>query len=138
MNIKDWAKQLANRINQPHYVESILLKAFRAGGVAAQKKEVEKIICSAIWYKDLPTPVFNPKNIDKGIVFCGHRHVQCLHQMCAMTGKKQHEAGEEIQGFLTNLNRFVDREEGAIIAIKSLQIDNLKYSQTELYSEDIY
>ena len=29
-----------------------------------------------------------------------------------MTGKRQSEVGKYTQGFLTNLNRFVDREEG--------------------------
>ena len=98
----------------------------------------EKIICSAIWYKDLKTPVYRPINVDKGIVFCGHRHPHCLHQMVAMTGMRQAEAGEEIQGFLTNTNRFVDREEGAKIAIESNQIDKLQYSDKLLYSEDLY
>jgi hypothetical protein len=99
---------------------------------------VEKIICSAIWYKDLNTPRFNPINIKMGIVFCGHRHPHCLHQMIAMTGKRQCEAGDEVQGFLTNKNRFVDREEGAKIALSSKQIEKLKYSKRLLYSEDLY
>ena len=102
------------------------------------KEITERVICSAIWYEDLPTPHFNPKNIGKGIVFCGHRHPHCLHQMVAMTGKRQCEVGEEIQGFLTNLNRFVDREEGAKIALACGQIDKLKYGNKTLYSEDIY
>lgn len=99
---------------------------------------MEKIICSAIWYKDLNTPRFNPINIKMGIVFCGHRHPHCLHQMIAMTGKRQCEAGDEVQGFLTNKNRFVDREEGAKIALSSKQIEKLKYSKRLLYSEDLY
>lgn len=55
-----------------------------------------------------------------------------------MTGKKQCEVGEEIQGFLTNKNRFVDREEAAKIALAAQQIDCLQYSKTKLYSEDLY
>jgi hypothetical protein len=98
----------------------------------------ETILCSAIWYKELPTPVFNPVNIEKGIVFCGHRHPHCLHQQIAMTGKKQHEVGEYIQGFLTSENRFVDREEAAKIALVANQIDRLNYSNKSLYSEDLY
>jgi len=99
---------------------------------------VEKVICSANWYKELPTPFFGPKNIDKGIVFSGHRHHHCLHQMCAMTGKAQHEVGGEVQGFLTNFNRFVDRKEAATIALESNQIEKLTFSKKDLYSEDIY
>lgn len=98
----------------------------------------ERIICSAIWYLDLKTPVFKPINTDNGIVFCGHRHPHCLHQMIAMTGKRQCEAGEEIQGFLTNLNRFVNRTEAATIALSCGQIKELQYSSSELYSEDLY
>lgn len=99
---------------------------------------METILCAAIWYKELPTPVFRPENVDVGIVFSGHRHPDCLHQMVAMTGKKQHEVGEEIQGFLTNKNRFVDREEGARIALKSGQVKELIFSKRLLYSEDLY
>jgi hypothetical protein len=55
--------------------------------------------------------------------------------MIAMTGRMQHEAGEEIQGFLTNKNRFVDREEGAKIAFTAKQVNEpLK----QLFSEDLY
>lgn len=100
------------------------------------KKEI--IICSAIWYKELPTPVYRPINVNEGIVFCGHRHTHCLYQMVAMTGKRQCEVGEEVQGFLTNKNRFVDRFEGAKIALSSGQIKELTYSKKRLYSEDIF
>lgn len=107
------------------------------------KKEAERIICSAIWYKDfpllnndIPNDLVRPKNCDRGIVFSGQRHPHCLYQMVAITGKSQHEAGEEIQGFLTSENRFVDRKEAG-----QIHIDNggkLSYSSTELYSEDLY
>lgn len=97
----------------------------------------EYIVCAANWYKELPTPVHGVKNINKGIVFSGYGHAQCLHQMVAMTGKRQHEV-KEVQGFLTSKNRFVDREEGAEIALKSGQIKELKYHNTRLFSEDLY
>ena len=106
----------------------------------------EKILCSAIWYKDLelikPEVLrirgFSPYNVDKGIVFSGWRHPNCVYQMVAITGKRQAEVGEYVQGFLTNKNRFVDRIEGAEIALNIMQIDVLNYSSTELYSEDLY
>lgn len=105
----------------------------------------EKIICSAIWYKELhlekPEVLeprgFSPYNVDKGIVFCGWRHPNCMYQMIAITGLKDYEAGESEQGFLTNKNRFVDRKEGAKIALATKQIDKLQYG-TILYSEDLY
>jgi hypothetical protein len=106
----------------------------------------EIIICSAIWYKELELK--NPEllqirgnapyNINKGIVICGWRHHNCLYNMAAITGKKQYEAGEHTDGFLTNKNRFVDREEAAKIALATNQIKELKFSSTKLYSEDIY
>lgn len=107
------------------------------------EKEKEYILCAAIWYKefklvknDIPSSLVRPRNCDRGIVFCGHRHPQCLYQMVGITGKPQHEAGEEIQGFLTSKNRFVDREEAAQIHVQNG--GELHYSSRELYSEDIY
>jgi hypothetical protein len=103
----------------------------------------EKILCAAIWFKDLPSLVddipsslLRPVNCDRGIVFCGHRHPHCLYQMVALTGKSSYVAGESSQGFLTNLNRFVDRKEGAMIHIANGGM--LSYSDNTLYSEDLY
>ena len=109
---------------------------------------IEKVICSAIWYKELPLVKpevlelrgFRPINVDKGIVFCGLRHPHCMYQMIAITGKRSviKEVGEYVQGFLTNKNRFVDRKEGAKIALASGQIEKLNYSSKDLFSEDLY
>jgi hypothetical protein len=100
--------------------------------------ELERVLCSAVWYKDLPTPIFLPKNIEKGIVFSGHQHIHCTHQMFIMTGKRQAEVGEYETGFLTSYNRFVNREEAANIALSNGQVKALKYSKKELYSEDLF
>lgn len=104
----------------------------------------EYILCAANWYKDLPLKyteipgsLLRPKNCDRGIVFAGLRHPFCLYQMVAMTGLRQCEAGEEIQRFLTSENRFVDRKEGAKIALECGQITELKWG-SNLYSEDLY
>jgi len=107
---------------------------------------MEKIICSAIWFRELPLEDsevlkirgFGPYNILYGVVLCGWRHPNCIYQMVAITGLSMHEAGESVQGFLTDTNRFVDREEGAKIALEIKQIDKLNYSKTLLYSEDLY
>lgn len=106
---------------------------------------MEYILCAAIWYKslplkreDFPTSHLRPTNVDRGIVFCGHRHLQCLYQMIAMTGLKQHEAGEEIQGFLTNENRFVGRREARRIAYAANQLSGNDSEEGPLYSEDLY
>lgn len=120
--------------------------------IASLKEQVmpdeEYIACSAIWYKDLDdrlkkpeilrTRGFSPYNVDKGVVFSGWRHPNCMYQMVAIYGIPNYEAGESIQGFLTSKNRFVDRKEGAEIALACKQIKKLQFSKTDLYSEDIY
>jgi hypothetical protein len=105
----------------------------------------EYILCAAIWYKDLPMKRpevlenrgFRPYNVDRGVVVSGWRHGNCIYQMVAITGLRSipAEAGEEIQGFLTSKNRFVDRKEAGEIAFANGQTDELK---TTLYSEDLY
>jgi hypothetical protein len=60
--------------------------------------------------------------------------------MSCLTGLRSVEnaedgVGEYEQGFLTNTNRFVDREEAAQIAFDSGQI---KQHTITLYSEDLY
>jgi len=104
----------------------------------------EYILCAAIWYKDIPLKkVIDgvlPKNCDKGLVVLGHRHGQCMWTMGSLTGLRsvtnaEDGVGEYEQGFLTNTNRFVDREEGAQIAFDAIQIEQHKIT---LYSEDLY
>lgn len=101
----------------------------------------EVIICSAVWYKELPIVEFNeqalPKNINSGVVFCGRNHLQCIRTMSMIFGLRsvEPECGQYVQGFLTNFDRFVDREEGARIAIEAKQIE----SQVDtLYSEYLF
>ncbi len=105
----------------------------------------EYILCAAVWYKDLPMKRpevldnrgFRPYNVDRGVVVSGWRHGNCIYQMVAITGLRSipAEAGEEVQGFLTSRNRFVDRKEAGEIAFANGQTDELK---TTLYSEDLY
>lgn len=102
--------------------------------------EVPYLLCSAIWYKDLPTMRLLPNNCDKGIVLCGWRHGNIIAQMQATMGLRtvvhgENSAGEYEQGFLTNDNRFVERAEAAEIAFKSGQI---KVEKTYLFSEDVW
>ena len=107
----------------------------------------EKILCAANWYKDFPLkkddPIpdgfIRPINCDRGIVFSGLRHYNCLYQMMAISGLYQHQAGEEVQGFLTNKNRFVNRQEALEIALKENQVIDLdQIHGRQLYSEDLY
>lgn len=82
--------------------------------------------------------MYLPKNCTTGVVFTGIRHSQCIYVKSAVTGLRDCESGENIQGFLTNLNRFVDREEGWIIAKEASQIIRVSGGEGTLYSEDLY
>jgi hypothetical protein len=109
------------------------------------KNTKEYILCAAVWYLELPMVKgeilnnrgFRPYNVDKGIVFSGWRHGNCIYQMVAITGLRSvpNESGPEVQGFLTNKNRFVDREEAAQIAFDAGQTETLL---KRLFSEDLY
>lgn len=108
----------------------------------------ERIVCSAIWYMEHPIALTDKylnvkhtvlaKNLDRGIMFCGLRHVNCMHIMILTTGKRSVEidCGKYVQGFLTSDNRFVNRREAARIFVKGG--GELKYSSKELFSEDLY
>jgi hypothetical protein len=108
----------------------------------------EYILCAAIWYKDIPLKKIIdgvlPKNCDKGLVVLGHRHGQCMWTMGSLTGLRsvtngEDSVGEYEQGFLTNLNRFVDRQEGYDIAELAGQLnDRSRGGSRTLYSEDLY
>lgn len=105
--------------------------------------EDEKILFSAVWYKDLipakddlPLLHYLPKNLDKGICLYGLRHGQCIYTRVALNGKKDSECGESVQGFVSNCNFFYTREEAAILHVKNG--GKLHYSTDTLYSEDLY
>ena len=100
----------------------------------------EKILCSAIWYKDLPTQQYLPKNCDMGVVVCGWRHASIIATTMALSGLRTtaggtNAAGETVQGFLTNTNRFVDRAEAGDIAFNCGQTTEHK---RHLFSEDVW
>ena len=97
---------------------------------------MERILCAAIWYIDYERPAHRPINTPGGVVLCGHRHGHIMGQFIALTGKTMHEAGENIQGFLTDKNRFINRKEAAKMWIE--QGNKLEYSTEELFSEDLY
>ena len=101
------------------------------------------ITCAAIWYKDLPTSSFRPKNVDKGVVVCGHRHHNCIDIVKTIGGLRSvvngpDSVGEMIEGFLTSDNRFVDRMESMEIAQSQNQVKQLHNPKIGLFSEDLY
>lgn len=102
-------------------------------------KVEEYILCAAVWYKDFPLGEHQPKNIDKGIVLCGHRHGCIIQQHVVLMGKRQAEMGSYTQGFLTNKNRFVDRLEALKLALAANQVKDVNnIRKSGLYSEDLY
>lgn len=96
----------------------------------------EFIICSSIWFDDGKNYEHQPKNIDTGFVISGYRHHNCFNTMSIVSKEiSNHTKFKKEQGFLTNKNKFVNREESAIIAYESGQIkDKVK----KLYSENIF
>lgn len=97
---------------------------------------MERILCAAIWFKGFERPVHRPINTPGGVVLCGHRHGHVIGQFVSLTGKKMHEAGEYVQGFLTDRNRFLDRKEATKLWVG--QGNKLEYQDNQLFSEDLY
>ena len=98
----------------------------------------EFIICAANHHDDGKEYVHQPNNITSGFVICGRRHHNCFATLsiCSNSTKKHFEY-EEIQGFITSTNRFVDRIEAGVIALASQQITKLNHPP-RLFSEDLY
>lgn len=98
-----------------------------------KKRKKEYILCAAIWFHDLPKDDYhNPINVSDGLVICGRRH----HNIFGILYSLEINKGDNnTQGFLTDLDRFVDREEAAIIAYNAGQINKRKKI---LFSEDLY
>jgi hypothetical protein len=97
----------------------------------------EYILCAAIHYKDGQTYNHQPKNIQKGYVVCGRRHHNCFITRAILQGFENHL--DNTQGFLTNTDRFVTREEAYVIAIKSNQFKKKKSAiGNMLFSEDLW
>lgn len=107
----------------------------------------EYILCAANHYNDGRTRIHAPMNITQGFVVCGRRHHNCIETFSMIVGFPYTEEGHkvhqtEIQGFLTNTNRFVDRKEAYTIAFYADQIKSPNKGQSKnsigLTSEDLY
>jgi hypothetical protein len=91
----------------------------------------ERILCAAIWVDDGQEHPHQPTNTRTGVVVCGHRHHNCIIVAAlAFPGQPI----DRHQGFLTNTNRYVGREEAAVIAYAAAQTGR----RTALFSEDLY
>jgi hypothetical protein len=106
------------------------------------KKKKEYILCAAIHFDDSIKHEHQPKNIKTGFVICGRRHHNCIAILRVMNkrvadfvktnGKRMYK-----QGFITNMDRFVDRTKAFEIASKAAQIKDYGSTPT-LFSEDLY
>lgn len=75
---------------------------------------------------------------DGDLIFIGKRHHNCIATMIDCGYPAPISEPKFPQGFVTSDGKFVDRKEAAQIALENRQIEKLKYSKTDLYSEDLY
>lgn len=108
---------------------------------AKDMKNKEFIVCASIWFDDEDfheNPHCKAKNIDTGYVIAGLRHCNCLATFQTLSGRTSPQSGiVQTQGFLTSLNRFVDRIEALKIATKAEQIITTTKIRM-LHSDDLY
>lgn len=124
---------------------------FKLNALREQQQEI--ILCAAIHFAtDDVLQHHQPINITTGMVLCGHRHACIFGQYAGMFVKDRRDIGitELSQGFLTNKNRYVEREEAAIIARDAGQLTNITHDWSKvkddewgtfharLFSEDLY
>ena len=100
---------------------------------------LERILCAAIWFDELKKHVHQPKNIQTGFVVCGRRHHNCYATLVAVLGDDNWQDTKmgfnQTQGFVTSLDRFVNRAEAGAIAHVARQTDQL---HDRLISEHLY
>jgi len=110
-------------------------------------EQAERIVCAANYYDDGKQHSHQPKNVLQGFVVAGRRHHNCIGTFAQIVGFPYSDEAKQIhqteeQGFLTTLNRFVDRKEAYKIAFAANQIigPNKGYSENSigLTSEDLY
>ena len=101
---------------------------------------IENIICSAVYVNDLKKHVHQPSNIFIGYVVAGRRHHNCFATLQLISPDFSWKRFENQQGFLTNTDRYVDREEAFLIARCARQIiDVIDWNENSvLMSEDLY
>ena len=115
----------------------------------------EFILCAAIWINDNIKHNQQPENIETGFVICGRRHNNCYQTIKSLTGQTANEkigdlinslSDEELrkhQGFITSLDRYVDRKEAWGIAKENNQIqfgseESENGEDSILISENLY
>lgn len=92
----------------------------------------EWILCAAIHFDDGKHREGQPENIQSGFVIAGRRHHNCYATLQAIgealgitegiVKNLFERVGRDCQGFITNLDRYVDRKEGYRIAKAAGQV----------------
>lgn len=96
----------------------------------------EYILCAAVHFDDGFKYEHMPTNITSGFVICGRRHHNCFATVAAINNVPlSKDVYKSVQGFMTNTDRFVNREEAAKIAYNAKQISE---ERDMLFSEHLY
>lgn len=94
----------------------------------------EFILCAAIYINDGKQHSEQPVNIDIGFVICGRRHNNCYQTIKSLTQLSVNDVYGDLfknmsdveirrhQGFITSLDRYVDRKEAWKIAVANNQV----------------
>ncbi len=90
---------------------------------------MERIVSSAIRYRDIREPDWK--------IVTGRRHADCVAEFAEMGLRKAHRDPGEIQGFMTDTGRFVDRKEAMVIARAAGQL-LAPVEKDYLLSEDVW
>lgn len=109
----------------------------------------EYILCAAIHFDDGKQHGHQPENITSGFIVTGRRHHNCYATLTAIAISINlderirlmlDKADREKQGFITNLDRYVDRKEGYLIAKSAGQLTHNMHDSSNpiLISEDLY
>lgn len=98
----------------------------------------EYILCAAIHYEDGEYHKAQPKGLGTGYVMCGRRHHNVILLHSQLTGEPTRQ-NNSTQGFVTSLDRFVNRVDAMKIAIEAQQVENDDTNiGRRLMSEDLY
>lgn len=98
----------------------------------------EYILSAAVYFDDKQKHTHQPKNIETGFVISGRRHHNCFMTACILDSEMKYKKFKQIQGFITNSDRFIDRKEACIVAKKAGQVKDEPSILLELFSEDLY
>jgi hypothetical protein len=100
----------------------------------------EYIICAAIWFDDGIDRELPEIQGRTGFVIAGRRHHNCFNTAHILTdgGLRKDLPQQEVQGFLTNKNRFIDRHEAVKVAFEVKQTEFMSEHPQGLFSEDLY